>query len=367
MMNQIIPTLLLAVILMSTASFLKSLLMEPNQLKRFFIRMSLLLAIDAGFTLITDLLLTKDNYLDATVPFILLYGPVLYLSVTNSKAKKNHKLHISLHFIAPLAVWIWFLVVVISKDQSQYVLLTQAKNAAGIASIFFYAYVSLVKRNRIKQQFLSRRHYLIFSGILLFIAAMPLLLHLLHYPEAERGNLAIILIRIQLYGVMLAASVFILIAQFLSTRNGKKSEHTSPPLKNKAGYTRSGLEPKQLLMIFDRLSVQMQVHRSFLKPQLSLEVLAKKLKVPPHHLTQVLNTVAGKKYHDYIAELRINYAVELMQKSPGLSLEEVMTASGYNSKSTFHRQFKKITEKSPGEFMKEQLDDNPKASLGVYR
>lgn len=352
-MNQFIPTLLLAVILVSTTSFLNSLFMEPGQLKRFFIRMSLLLAIDAGFTLVTDLGLAKDNYLDATVPFILLYGPILYLSVTNSKAKKNEKRHISLHFVIPLAVWIWFLVVVISKDHGQYQLLTEVKNATGIISIFFYAYVTLVKRNRIKHQFLSRRHYLIFSGILLLIAAMPLLLHLLNYPEAERETLAIILIRIQIYGVMLVAALFILIAQFLSIRNRKKPEHITSELKNKPAYKHSSLEPEQLEMIFNRLSVRMQVHHSFLKPHLSLNLLAKKIKVPPHHLTQVLNTVVGKNYHDYIAELRVNYAMELMQKSPELSLEEVMNASGYSSKATFNRQFKKITKKSPGEFMKE--------------
>jgi AraC-like DNA-binding protein len=351
MILHIIQTLLLAVITVSAASFFHGLRMEPSQLKRFFIRISSLLLIDAAFTLITDFVLKSDNYLDATVPFILLYGPVLYLSVTENTSKKQQKRYISLHFLVPLAVWLWFLLVVISMDRAQFMLLSQAKNALGIVSIFFYAFITIVKRNKIKSQFLSFRHYLLFSAMLLLVASMPLLLHLLSYPEAERQSLAILVIRIQIYFVMLLASVFTLYIQLSGHRNTETAT-TKNTAKSKISYKHSSLERDQMEMIFERLAAQMLMHHWFLKKDLSLGSLAKKLKIPPHHLSEVLNTVAGKNYHDYIAGLRINYAVELMKASPQRSLEEIMNASGYNSNSTFNRQFKKITEKSPGEFMK---------------
>lgn len=351
MINHIIPTLLLSVIAVSTASFLHSLQMEPSQLKRFFIRISLLLLIDAAFTLVTDQLLKRDNYLDATVPFILLYGPILYLSVTKNNCTKQLKSYLCLHFSVPLAVWLWFLFVIITMDRPQFIWLSQAKNALGVISIFFYGFVTTVKRNQIKSQFLSLRHYLIFSSILLLAAAMPLLTHLLHYPEADGQSLSIVIIRIQIYLVMLLASIFMLYIQLSGSRN-KETSTTQNTSKSKTSYKHSNLNQEKLEMIFDQLSVRMQVHQSFLKKDLSLGSLARKLKTPPHHLTEVLSSVAGKSYHDYIAELRINHAIELMKHSPERSLEEIMDASGYNSNSTFNRQFKKITDKSPGEFMK---------------
>lgn len=355
MINQIIPTILFAVIAVSTVNVLRSLFMEPGQLKRFFIRMSILLAVDAGFTLTTDLLLKNDNYLDATVPFMLLYGPFLYLSVTD--IQKKQKLHISLQFIVPLAVWIWFLIVVLAKDRSQLMMLSQYKNALGITSIFYYAFFTILRRNQIKSQFLKRRHYLIFSGMLLLIAAMPLLIHLLNYPVTERQNLTIVLIRIQIYSVMLAGSVFVLVIQLLSKKNKQKLRHGMPE-QIKLSYKYSGLQDEQLEVIFKQLSIGMQQHQAFLKPQLSLDILAKNLKIPAHHLTYVFTAIIGKNYYDYIAELRINYAIELIHNSPLLSLTEIMNASGYSSSATFYRQFKKITKKTPRQFIKVQPIDN---------
>lgn len=71
----------------------------------------------------------------------------------------------------------------------------------------------------------------------------------------------------------------------------------------------------------------------------SLSDIASYLGVTPNYLSEEFHAVTGKKYKEYLNELRLSYAKKLLISS-NLSVTEICFASGYSSLSNFLRVFK---------------------------
>ena len=105
----------------------------------------------------------------------------------------------------------------------------------------------------------------------------------------------------------------------------------------------------QLKAIIPRLENLMQEEQLFLNPQLTLRELAERLSTRPHHLSQALNRILQKNFNDYVNEYRVNEAIRLMNHPnyAHYSLMAIALESGFNSKATFNRIFKKIKGQAP--------------------
>jgi AraC-like DNA-binding protein len=57
----------------------------------------------------------------------------------------------------------------------------------------------------------------------------------------------------------------------------------------------------------------------------------------------------GMSFSDYINGLRVDYASRLLEERPELSINDVMTKSGFTSSSAFYRNFKKFKGITPTE------------------
>lgn len=92
----------------------------------------------------------------------------------------------------------------------------------------------------------------------------------------------------------------------------------------------------------------------YTKSDLSLAGLARELALSPRQLSQLINRYAGKSFMDYINTFRIDYAKQRLQNplDPGETIQEVMYASGFNSKSSFNTIFKSKTGKTPSQYKK---------------
>ncbi len=96
----------------------------------------------------------------------------------------------------------------------------------------------------------------------------------------------------------------------------------------------------------------MQQEKLFLEETLNLRTLAARVKLDPNLVSYVLNTVVKKSFYDYVNEFRVN---EMKRKieDPAYShikIVELAFESGFNSKATFNRVFKKLTGISPTEY-----------------
>lgn len=86
----------------------------------------------------------------------------------------------------------------------------------------------------------------------------------------------------------------------------------------------------------DRL---MQEKRTFLENDLRLEQVTRELGTNRTYLLQALSEEKGMTFKEYINRLRIEYAEQLMESNPSLTKTEIATMSGYNTLSSFYRNY----------------------------
>ncbi|MEM6966375.1 MAG: AraC family transcriptional regulator [Bacteroidota bacterium] len=98
----------------------------------------------------------------------------------------------------------------------------------------------------------------------------------------------------------------------------------------------------------------MTTHQPFLNPEITLPELAKNMKMSTNQLSQVINTGFDKNFNEFINSYRVEiFKSKLRDESlQHLSLLGIALECGFNSKATFNRVFKKITNQSPSQYQK---------------
>jgi AraC-like DNA-binding protein len=101
----------------------------------------------------------------------------------------------------------------------------------------------------------------------------------------------------------------------------------------------------------EKLLRLMDEEEPWLEPELTLAELAHRLRTNTSLLSHVINTGCGQNFNDFVNGYRVAEAERKLQ-NPRLthySLVGIALESGFNSKSTFNRVFKKLTGRTPGE------------------
>jgi AraC-like DNA-binding protein len=94
--------------------------------------------------------------------------------------------------------------------------------------------------------------------------------------------------------------------------------------------------------------------KPFLNPDLNLSELAKNLQMHRAELSEIINTGFGQNFNDFVNSFRVDFFKQKLSEGAHkqLSLLGIAYDSGFNSKATFNRVFKKLTNTSPTEFLK---------------
>lgn len=117
-------------------------------------------------------------------------------------------------------------------------------------------------------------------------------------------------------------------------------------------YSKSGLAMPLLKEYKDRLDRLFEEDHTYLDNDLTLVLLAEKLKVPTHHLTQLFNVYIGENFNQYVNKYRVGYAcMMLADADEDIFIKDVAYKSGFNSKVSFNRHFKNITGCTPKEYV----------------
>jgi len=102
----------------------------------------------------------------------------------------------------------------------------------------------------------------------------------------------------------------------------------------------------------DKLIRYMKSQKPYLEPSLSLDELAEKVSIPPHHLSQILNTCLHKNFFDFINSYRLEESKRILsqQVTDKKTILEILYETGFNSKSVFNTAFKKHIGMTPTQF-----------------
>ena len=104
----------------------------------------------------------------------------------------------------------------------------------------------------------------------------------------------------------------------------------------------------------EKLLRLMEQEQPWLEPELTLTELAHRLRTHPALLSKVINAGCGQNFNDFVNTYRVREARRKLAdgRFAHYSLVGVALESGFNSKSTFNRVFKKLLGQAPSEVMR---------------
>ncbi len=150
--------------------------------------------------------------------------------------------------------------------------------------------------------------------------------------------------KLSLLFVLLAAGVliFLVTRRFLALR------------RQKDRYKDSSLDQELVQRSMKKLLYVMDIEKVYKDDSLSLQILAEKIAITPHILSQVINEQMEKNFSDFVNGYRIEESKRMLQEADEeTSILHICYEVGFNSKSAFYRAFKKFTDKTPSQFQKE--------------
>jgi len=119
-------------------------------------------------------------------------------------------------------------------------------------------------------------------------------------------------------------------------------------------YNKSSLKDSDIELYHQKLTVYMEKEKPYLNNDLNLYDLASSVEISTHNLSQLLNKKFNKSFYEYINSYRVDEFKKRVQKGDykKFTILAIALESGFNSKSSFNRIFKKATKNTPLEFIK---------------
>lgn len=156
----------------------------------------------------------------------------------------------------------------------------------------------------------------------------------------------------------------------LSVKDGlivKVNEHavlvSHAPRVTRAAYkadavSRLGLSARQVGALSNDLQQYFEQSKPYLDPRLDLSHVAASTGYTRNQISFFLNQVRGQTFYTFLNQLRLDEALERLNAQGHASrIDEIASASGFNSLSTFYRCFKQKTGCSPKAYL-QQLEHN---------
>lgn len=106
--------------------------------------------------------------------------------------------------------------------------------------------------------------------------------------------------------------------------------------------------------IIQRLDEQVHSNQLFLDQELTIHKLANLTGIPKYKISKAINSEKQQNFFEYINTFRVQHVIERMKTGElkQMSLLGLALDSGFNSKASFNRIFKKITGQTPSQYYK---------------
>ncbi len=129
------------------------------------------------------------------------------------------------------------------------------------------------------------------------------------------------------------------------------------PVSQPKKYATSSLTSEDAEAFYQRIEELFEKEKIYRNPDLKVQYLASRLGVTNHNISQALNETAGKSFYDYVNDYRLRDFQKLLA-DPGKKHFTILALgmeSGFNSKASINRIFKKQLGETPREYQQRML------------
>ncbi len=175
-------------------------------------------------------------------------------------------------------------------------------------------------------------------------------LHLLH------GSYNIIC-RDIVYSLLLVVCLVIIRYKYVGIIGLQPTKADAPPAAAEIQPARKmQLSAEEQRQVLQALEAHLHKTRIYTDAELNLDKLAQGTGISKYHISETLNSYAGKSFYQYINEWRIRRAMEqirfMNEKTLPVNVLTLAYDCGFKAKSSFNQYFKKITGLTPTEYIK---------------
>lgn len=311
------------------------------------------------------------SFTSLVMPLSLTHGPFLFLYTSKKTSNKKFTFYDLLHF-AP--IFLWFVIsyhfYFLPSNKQVNVFLHNGKEfetqneirvvITYLSGVIYYIFslIILIKYHiKIKQRF-SDIEKINFNWLFYFILWNFLiwLSILLNQEKIAYGLISFFILWIGYFGFK-QTDVFFEMHNNFKTQIISENSYERTEMKNfdnvKTVENKNKLLSEEDAKVIEQKLLEYLIdHKPYLNPELTLQDLAEYLDVHPNVLSYVINATFQKNFYDLINEYRIEEFIYLYQNSNNrYTILSLALDSGFNSKSAFNRNFKKIKGITPSEFM----------------
>ncbi|NIF04471.1 AraC family transcriptional regulator [Chryseobacterium sp. Tr-659] len=311
------------------------------------------------------------TFLGFTLPVV--YGPFLYMYVRKQTSPRPFSWKYLLHFIPFLMVNLLFLKFYLSSFDKRVEIFKHQGSGFETEMLFrlYFIYLSGIIyvilsfwllyqfRKNMVQQF-SNTEKINFNWLLYLIIWIALIWGLVLFVNVNiiYGAVAVFIIWLGYFGikqVQVFSQPTLAVAGYrIEAETKVETEKEEISLITDKKYQKSGLTKENIENIHARLQKILKEEKPFINPNLTLNELAAMLDVHPNNLSQVINSKENKNFYELINEKRIEEFLNKISEpeSKQYTLLSIAFECGFNSKTSFNRNFKKYTGVTPSEYQK---------------
>ena len=365
--------ILISVIVLAVATLYTS---RYNKSKLMFDRMSdsflFFAAFHSIYALIGFIFFENYSFNDIAISFFLAYGPFFYWGINSLINLDVKKGLLYAHFFP--AIFFSLLYITVIEFFSSYISEFKILLCFSVAlSMLVYAVYAFIKGRKVYDIHRQVKQMIISASVLLAILALSFALIIIVQVSEDNTNLktaeavlyigmlAFIFIvfryKIEMFRYHLKKQLKEAASGIEDTTLVNKDSKNQERAEDKSGgkYAKSAISGNILQDYEDKLKRLFEEDKIYLESDITLEDVAKRMKLSKHHLTQLFNIHLGENFNQYINRYRINYSCLLLKSNnEDLTIEEIAFESGFNSKVSFNRHFKNFIGCTPSDYLKSQ-------------
>lgn len=112
-------------------------------------------------------------------------------------------------------------------------------------------------------------------------------------------------------------------------------------------YRKSRLDALDIPHILSQMELLMKEEKPYLDEDFTLSSLAREMDLTIHQVSEILNARLNCSFSDYINGFRVRESLPMLKEEGDRTVLSIALAVGFNSRSAFHRSFKKFQGTTP--------------------
>ncbi|WP_232420962.1 AraC family transcriptional regulator [Leptospira sp. B5-022] len=134
-----------------------------------------------------------------------------------------------------------------------------------------------------------------------------------------------------------------------------KEEEVVSVEEERKKYEKSGLREDKIPEYLSRIRNYMESEKPYKDSEFSIDLLSENAEVPRFYITQILNERLETNFYNFVNEYRIKDIISALENisEERPNFLRLALEYGFNSKSTFNTSFKKVTGKTPTQYLEE--------------